>query len=357
MEHHSLSSSAEQEEVRSRFCLIAQRIAMAGMTLLVLGGLAVEILAHNGVRPAVGAVGDDSVMRYALYICTALIVGATWILRKNMHTSYAQKQFRLAAITLVLCSSIGLYGLMLYLFTAQTGDFHVFMVFALGLTAFHYPKEEVWRRQAQADASYAVAPPGFMQSLIWQSPERLVLRQGLKERLAAMIIIAFPVITLFVLFMVGAPATYTVPLAVFCSLCVALQLTWEHEILLDRESRSIIIYKSMLGRKRVRQLSWDEGESLSIETVVGGGQQTSVNYTIFFATTTGETIALYSSSFEEKTRDRGEEIARFLEMDLQEGLDVHRKELTPKQLMLRVALLFGGVIVILIGVLIFYTTQ
>lgn len=192
-----------------------------------------------------------------------------------------------------------------------------------------------------------------MKAIDWETTERMVLIQGRKERLAAFFILLFPLCILLVLLYTGAPPAYTIPLSAFCLICTALLLGSKHEIILDRQSRSLEIRKTVLWRAQERAISWDEGASLSMETVVGGGSShTTINYTIFFATRSGEAIALLSSMFEQDAMDGGAEIAEFMGMPLQQDLKVHRKELTPRTLMLRMGLLFGGVILALVILLV-----
>lgn len=51
-----------------------------------------------------------------------------------------------AIITLALCESVALLGLVLFLLTGRTSDFYIFMLISLGFFYWFYPRYDQWEK-------------------------------------------------------------------------------------------------------------------------------------------------------------------------------------------------------------------
>ncbi|MGB8992291.1 MAG: hypothetical protein WCD80_09575 [Desulfobaccales bacterium] len=90
------------------------------------------------------------------YICLALAAGQYVMIRVIRKIVLARSLDNLpqaAIITLALCESVALLGLVLFLLCGNSLDFYIFMVISLGFFYRFFPKYEQWEQLVNAGSS------------------------------------------------------------------------------------------------------------------------------------------------------------------------------------------------------------
>jgi hypothetical protein len=78
------------------------------------------------------------------------IAAAQYVVIKAVHRIMSAKSVdhlpQAAIITLALCESVALLGLVLFLLTGRSLDFYIFMLISLGFFYWFYPRYEDWEK-------------------------------------------------------------------------------------------------------------------------------------------------------------------------------------------------------------------
>ena len=130
-------------------------IAIAMVSSLVIYAMLVELIKRQSA-PFRGFVQVPwwEMLRWIFLALALADAGLIRVLRRALLAPQAAglgpgRQLQTASIvTFALCESVGVFGLVLFLVSGSSADFYLFLAFALGLFAFHFPRRDRWEEWA-----------------------------------------------------------------------------------------------------------------------------------------------------------------------------------------------------------------
>jgi len=94
-------------------------------------------------------------IKYAFLALAAAQFGIIKAVQKILPTRSADNLSQAAVITLALCETVAVLGLVLFLLAGNAVDFYIFMAISLGFFYFFFPKYEQWEQRLRAGGTNA----------------------------------------------------------------------------------------------------------------------------------------------------------------------------------------------------------
>ena len=92
-------------------------------------------------------------IKYVFLALAAAQFGIIKAVQKILPTRSADNLSQAAVITLALCETVAVLGLVLFLLAGNAVDFYIFMAISLGFFYFFFPKYEQWEERVRAGDS------------------------------------------------------------------------------------------------------------------------------------------------------------------------------------------------------------
>ena len=96
-----------------------------------------------------------ALLKYAFLALAAAQFGIIKAVQKILPTRSADNLSQAAVITLALCETVAVLGLVLFLLAGNPVDFYIFMAISLGFFYFFFPKYEQWEERVRAGGTNA----------------------------------------------------------------------------------------------------------------------------------------------------------------------------------------------------------
>ena len=91
-----------------------------------------------------------ALLKYAFLALAAAQFGIIKAVQKILPAPSVEKLALTAIITFVLCESVAVLGLVLFLLAGNSLDFYIFMVISLGFFTLFFPKYDQWEQRLRA---------------------------------------------------------------------------------------------------------------------------------------------------------------------------------------------------------------
>ena len=91
-----------------------------------------------------------TVLKYIFLALAGAQYGAIKLVQKIVPARSVDNLPQAAIITLALCESVAVFGLVLFLLTGQAVDFYIFMLISLSFFYLFYPKYDDWEKRVNA---------------------------------------------------------------------------------------------------------------------------------------------------------------------------------------------------------------
>jgi hypothetical protein len=94
--------------------------------------------------------GQARLLRYIFLALAGAQYGAIKLVQKIVPARSVDNLPQAAIITLALCESVAIFGLVLFLLAGKTLDFYIFMLISLSFFYLFYPKYDDWEKRVNA---------------------------------------------------------------------------------------------------------------------------------------------------------------------------------------------------------------
>jgi hypothetical protein len=94
--------------------------------------------------------GQATLLKYIFLALAAAQYGAIKLVRKMVPARSVDNLSQAAIITLALCESVAIFGLVLFLLAGNALDFYIFMLISLSFFYLFYPKYDDWEKRLNA---------------------------------------------------------------------------------------------------------------------------------------------------------------------------------------------------------------